>query len=302
MTLRNMTTNKIVVIVGPTATNKTKLAILLAKECNGEIISADAFQVYKQLNVGVNKPTSAQLKTIPFHLVNHLDITQKWDIKRFQDEANKIINKLIVREKLPIIVGGSHLYIDALIKNYDLSSFKERSDQFTNLTTNQLYEQLKMLDEKKAQTIINNRQRLIRALQIYASAQRASISPMNKKKEIIYDPLIICCLDTREFIYKAINARVDNMLKNGWIDEVKNLISKYPNITKLNAFKAIGYLKIYNGLQKGDSIDIDEIKRRTRQYAKRQLTWIKHHYVNPLVYDQTNTKEVITKVYAWIKD
>lgn len=289
----------IVVIIGPTATNKTKFAIELAKQINGEIINADAFQVYKQLNIGVNKPTEEQLKQVNFHLINCINTDQKWDIKKFQDEANKIIRQLIVNHKIPIVVGGSHLYVDALIKNYDLSSFKERDNEFENFSTQELFEKFETIDSTKAKTICNNRQRLIRALQIYAHAH-SCISPMNNKNKSLYKSLIIFCNDERQVIYEKINQRVDKMINNGWIDEVQTLIHQYTNINKLNAFKAIGYQEIYHALINNTKVDIEKIKQRTRQYAKRQLTWIKHHYEQPLIFNQNNMNEIFTKVKSWL--
>lgn len=290
---------KIITIVGPTATNKTKLAVALTKQINGEIINADAFQVYKQLNIGVNKPSKEQLKQVNFHLINNINITDKWDIKRFQDEANKIINELIKKNKIPIIVGGSHLYIDALIKNYDLSSFHERNNEFENLTTQELFDRLNKIDTKKAQSIFNNRQRLIRALQIYAHSY-TSIPPMNKRNKEMYEPLIIFCNDDRKLIYDKINKRVDEMMEKGWIDEVSSLLVQYKDINNLNALKAIGYQDIYHALINNTKVDIDKIKQRTRQYAKRQLTWIKHHYLPQIVFNQNNIDEVISKTKTWL--
>lgn len=298
MTLKNMTKNKIVVIVGPTCTNKTKLAIKLAKKINGEIINADAFQVYKQLNIGVNKPSKEQLREVKFHLISNININDKWDIKRFQDEANKLINQLINNGKTPIVVGGSHLYIDALIKNYDLSLFVERNNEFENFSTQELFEKFKSIDSKKAQSINNNRQRLIRALQIYTHA--LSNSPMNKTKSNFYDSLIIFCNADRNLIYEKINRRVDEMFKCGWIEEVKQLMNQYKDINKLNAFKAIGYLYIYDAIINNTKVDVDKIKQHTRQYAKRQLTWIKHHYDSPLVFNQNNIDEIIDKTKTWL--
>jgi tRNA dimethylallyltransferase len=182
-----------------------------------------------------------------------------------------VIKQIYIENKIPIIVGGSHLYVDALIKNYDLSSFNERDNQFADLSTQELYERLKILDQGKAVSIINNRQRLLRALQIYTQTP-SKLTPMRNKNKSIYNALIIECSNERQLIYNRVNKRIDDMLDNGWIDEVAKLIISYKNVNDLSAFKAIGYSEIYHSLLEHKKLDVDKIKQRTRQYVKRQLT------------------------------
>ena len=289
---------KVIVIVGPTSTKKTSLAIKLANKINGEIISADAFQVYKELNVGVNKPTSKQLKLAKFHLINYISINEPWDIAIFQKTANKIINKIITNKKIPIICGGSNLYIDSLIKNYDLSACKQRSNNYDHLTNEELYNYIFKTDPNTTQKIgINNRKRLLRAHEILNEK-----NSLSKKNSPLYKPLFILCQhNTRQELYEKINTKVLEMINNGWKDEVKALIKIKPNISQLNAFKAIGYEYILRAIKNNQPVDIAKIQQDTRRYAKRQLTWIRHHYQTDLIFNQTNEKEIINQVEKWIK-
>jgi tRNA dimethylallyltransferase len=198
---------KVIVVIGPTATNKTKLAIFLAQKLNGEIVNADAFQVYKELNIGVNKPTTKELKQAQFHLLSCVSIYDEWDIKRFQDEAKTTIDDIFARHKIPIIVGGSHLYVNALIQNYDLTRVPKRDQKYAHLTTPELYNMLLTRDSDRAQKIgPHNQQRLVRALQIFDY-------PPTTNKLPIYDPLFISCIRPRPSLYAHINQRVLVMLK-----------------------------------------------------------------------------------------
>jgi tRNA dimethylallyltransferase len=211
MIRKSKTINQVLVVVGPTATNKTLVAINLAKEFDGEIINADAFQVYKELNVGVNKPSTKELASAKFHLIGTISINQKWDIKHFQDEANSIIQDIYTRGKLPIIVGGSHLYVDALINNYDLSNISERDSKYADLSNQDLFNKLSKLDKSLADKIgESNHNRLVRALQITESGKT-----LNKTNTSLYEPLYVLCTKPRDLLYDDINKRVDSMIRHG---------------------------------------------------------------------------------------
>lgn len=289
--------NKIICIVGPTASNKTKLAIEIAKKFNGEVISADAFQVYKQLNAGVNKPSSKQLSETQFHLLNFLNLDEEWDIKKFQSMAKEIIIKMWSDNKLPIIAGGSHLYIDALIKNYSLDKASKRTNQYDNLSANELYDLLSSLDYDEALKIGNNNQkRLSRALEIITQTKQKK-SLIDNDNNYIYDTLIIRCDDDRQKLYERINHRVECMItNNNWIDEVKNIIKEYPNYEKLNSFKAIGYKEISEVILNNQKVNASLIKQKTRNFAKRQITWSKNRYPNQIIFNQNNFDEIIKKI------
>lgn len=292
---------KVLVILGPTATNKTSLAIKLANDLNGEIINCDVFQTYKELSIGVNKPNDKELKQAKFHLVNEISLTQEWDIKKFKERANQIIKQLLDKNKLPIICGGSSLYTDALIKNYDLDHNPNRTNEFDSLSNEQLYEQLSKYSKELADKNKNNHKRLSRALEIYS--QSNSSSPMNKTNNPIYDfKIVLCTYKDRHELYEKINQRVNLMINSGWIDEVKSLIKlNIPNLVNLNGFKAIGYKSIYDSIIKNEQLNIDKIKQDTRHYAKRQITWIRHHYENYLTFNQDNYGEILESIKQWIK-
>lgn len=288
---------KILVILGPTSTGKTTLAIKLAKEFNGEIINADAFQVYKELNIGVNKPTLNEQKQVKFHLLNEVSIKDKWDIKEFQDKAYKCIETIIANNRLPIICGGSSMYVDTLIKNYDLSKSPQRTNVYDHLDAKQLYTMLSKYDKELADKNVGNHKRLARALEIAANNEYQS----HLAKPAIYDfKIILTSIEDRKNLYDKINSKVDQMIKEGWVDEVKSLM-KINDLSSLNAFKAIGYLQIYNSILDKSKLDLDLIKQKSRRYAKRQITWNKNHYSDYISFNQNNYNDVVDKVKKWIK-
>lgn len=284
--------NKIVVIIGPTASGKTNLAIKIAQNCNGEIINADAFQVYKELNIGTARASEEEKKQAIFHLDGEISIYDEWDIKIFKDKAIKLINDLIKENKLPIIIGGSHLYIDALIYNYDLENTPPRTNKYEKYTKEELFGMLLKKNEETANKIgINNKRRLERALEIYDFN-----GSLVKKNEQLYKPIIIQTFLPREELYQKINKRVEIMIKNGWQEEVEKIYKKDNEIEKLQALKAIGYKTILESIKNSIPIDIEKIKLDTRHYAKKQLTWIKHHYNDQILYTGMNLNEIIKTI------
>ncbi|GMO13853.1 MAG: tRNA (adenosine(37)-N6)-dimethylallyltransferase MiaA [Mycoplasmoidaceae bacterium] len=287
--------DKIIVIIGPTGSGKTKLAVKIAKDFNGEIINADAFQVYKEISIGTSKATSEEMNGIKFYLNGSISIYEPWDIKIFQEEAKKIISCIIKNKKTPIIVGGSNLYIDALIYNYDLSA-PARDDKYESMSCEILYELLKNKDSAIAETVDKeNKRRLVRALQIIDSGK-----PFRHKQEIIYDTMFVYSYVDKDLLYKKINANVDKMINNGWKDEIQKLYRHDKSISRLNAFKAIGYLDILDSILINKKIDVDKIKQKTKQYAKRQLTWIKYHYLNPFIYTSNNYDTLTEKIKSFL--
>jgi len=289
--------NKIIVILGPTGCGKTKLAVKIAKAINGEIINADAFQVYKEISIGTAKAEPSETDGIKFYLNGIKSIYEPWDIAIFQKEANKIIKQIVSNNKVPIVCGGSNLYIDALIYNYDLTA-TERTEQFDDLSNEELCNRIAKKNPNVLEKIDkNNHRRLVRALQIISED-----GAFQKKNESMYDYLIISAIDEREKIYERINRNVDKMIENGWRDEVYNLYKKDKDIGNTNAFKAIGYQNILNAIILNKNIDTELIKQKTRQYAKKQLTWIKNHYDNPIIFDQKNTEKIINECKIFLKE
>lgn len=281
-----MKSQKIIAVVGPTASGKSTLALKLIKDLNlhSEIISADAFQVHEELNIGVNKPTVKELKITKHHLINCCKINESWDIKKFQDLAKLVIKELNNKKILPIICGGSHLYIDAVLNDYQLDDSKSLFKVNDSLTNEQLFNKLYQLDQEEAIKItVYNRRRLIRAIEI---CQNLGIkkSQKDQNKFAVYNVLYIFCNPPRDYLYSQINKRVETMIKKGWVDEVRALLKKYPNFLSTQACKAIGYSYLANCILQNNLIDLEEIKKMTRHLAKRQITWCKNHYKNNIIY------------------
>ena len=300
--MMNTKLSKIIVIVGPTTSHKTKLAIKLANTFNGEIINADAYQVYADMSIGTNAPTQEEKQSAIFHLNQFLKLDDKWDIKKFKEMAEAKILELTNQNKLPIIVGGSNLYIDTLINNYQLLDLPRNND-YDNLTNQELYDRLFKLNSTIADKIgINNRKRLIRAVQIIEHTNDPDA--MVKRSNPQYDFLMIeCNYPTRGELYQSINSKISSMFDEGWVDEVKQLIHKYPNldVNTNNAYKAIGYREVYDHIVNNSLLDIELIKQKVRHYAKRQITWINNKYPSHLLFKQDNESEILNKVEQWLK-
>jgi len=277
--------NKLIVIVGPTSSHKSSLALKIHQLTGYPLVNADAFQVYKEINVGTNKMDQQTIKETPVYLMDCVSIYDDWNIKRFQDEAKSIINKIYNDKQIPIIVGGSNLYVDALIKNFDLSSTSARTDKYDNLDNNQLHELLEKLDADEAKKIpANNRKRVIRALQIIDETGKTKTSKDTQRQQYYYDCLVIYMDVERPILYETINKRVHEMISEGWYDEVKNLIDKDKNVLNLNAFKALGYKEVADAVVHNENINEELIAQKTRRYAKRQVTWCKHQYPTLFAY------------------
>lgn len=278
--------NKMIIIVGPTASGKSDLAIKIAKHFNLEIINADAFQIYKELNAGVNKPTLEELNLIKHHFINNKSINEEWNIKIFQDEINNLIN--LDKNKNYVICGGSNLYIDAIIKNYNLGEI-DNSISFDNLSNEQLWNKLNELDSDEANKIsVNNPKRIKQALRIiYSSNMKKSEKDLLNNKCNFKYILISTKLD-RQKIYEKINNRVYQMLDMNWKQEVIDLLKINSDIDNNNALKAIGYKEVYESIVNNTDIDIAKIQQKTRNYAKRQLTWIKNKFNVDYQYDVEN--------------
>lgn len=274
---------KIIVIVGPTASSKSSLAIKLATDFNAEIINADSFQVYKELNVGINKPSKQQLLTIKHHLINSHSIYDEFDVKIFQDLCIQLIDKILVNNKNVILCGGSNLYIDAVIKGYNLDKSMSRNkiNYFDDWNYDDIYNYVLERDYQEAMKINkNNKKRIIRAAQIiYATNQKKSTLD-NNQLSYVYDCFIIQTNIDKQLLYDKINKRVDLMLDNGWYDEVKSLLNQDLNVVNRQAFNAIGYKQIANAIVNNQAIDVEHIKKLSRNLAKKQLTWCKNKYNN----------------------
>lgn len=275
---------KLVVIVGPTAVGKTKTSIELAKAINGEIISGDSMQIYRGLDVGTAKITEEEKEGIPHHLIDIKHPSEPFSVAEFQKMAQKLITEINNKGKIPIIVGGTGLYIRAVTHHYEFSEAKRNSElrdrlqeKALNLGPDALHAELKSLDPVRAADIHpNNVQRVIRALEIYyETGNIPSIEQRNMKgtDEPSYNLALVGLTMDRELLYRRINERVDIMIEQGVIEEAKWLLTM--DVSNSLAAKAIGYKELFPYLIGETTLEaaVALLKRNSRRYAKRQFTW-----------------------------
>ena len=274
-----MKKQKIIAITGPSSSGKSSLAIELAKALNGEIISVDSRQIYKELDIGSAKPTIEEMQGIPHHLIDVTDITQDYTVADFSDDANKKIKEILQKDKTVILAGGTGLYFRVLLQDFDLPRVapdKELRNKLDKLSNKELYSMLQEKDSLIAEKIHpNNRVKVIRALEVCITLG-IPMSEAQKKKESNYETLWFGLnSENRNFIYERINKRTDIMFAQGLVDEVKHLYEKYGDNKLL--LSTIGYQEIIPYLKgETDFISASELlKQNTRRYAKRQISWFK---------------------------
>ncbi|WP_297793603.1 tRNA (adenosine(37)-N6)-dimethylallyltransferase MiaA [uncultured Eudoraea sp.] len=269
----------LVTVVGPTAIGKTKLAVKLANYFKTEIISADSRQFYKEMSIGTAVPSSRDLESVPHHFIQHKSIHEDYNVGDFEKDALRVLNQLFAKKDYVIMVGGSGLYVDAVI--YGLDTFPE-IDKEIRFKLNMrhkdeglevLQNQLKTLDpEYYAKADIQNPRRVLRALEICLSTGKTYSSFLNKTKpKRSFNSIIVGITADREILYDRINQRVDRMMKNGLLEEARALYK----FKDLNALQTVGYKELFDYFEGIQDLDfaISEIKKNTRRYAKRQLTW-----------------------------
>ena len=281
---------KIIVIVGPTAVGKTALSINLAKRFNGEIISGDSQQVYRKLNIGTAKVTPGEQEGIPHYLIDVREVTESYSAFDFVKEAEAAVEMIVAKGKLPIIAGGTGLYIQSLLEGYHLggsASYEEilaYRAELDTLADEELFGKIAELGIKIPQI---NRRRAMRALEI------AHLGNELENKQPDYEALLICLDDDREVLYERINQRVDLMLKAGLLEEAKWLYDNYPHV---QASKGIGYKELFPYFAGELTLEeaINKLKQNTRRFAKRQLTWFRNR-MNATFYQvsEPNVKERI---------
>lgn len=269
---------KVIAIVGATASGKTAYSIDLAKKIDGEIISADSRIVYKDLDIGTAKPTKEEMCGIPHYMIDIVEPTFDYSAGLYKQQASEIIKNISFRGKIPIVVGGTGLYTDILLKGFDLPNIKpdkKMRAKLEKLSNEELYEMLENKDKLGAQTIDkNDRKKIIRSIEIIA--QTGNTLANSRGKSISeYDVEWIGKNYPREILYQRINNRIDIMLEQGLIEETKELLNKYGRA--YNIINTIGYREIIQYLDGILSIDesIELLKKNTRNYAKRQLTWFR---------------------------
>lgn len=276
---------KVIVICGPTASGKTALSIELAKRTNGEIISSDSMQIYKDMNIGTAKPTQEEMQGIQHYLISNVAPNQRYSVADFKKDAEKAIEEILTKGKTPIVVGGTGLYIDSLIYGIEYQDIKldekyrqelEKRAEKEGLEV--LYEEARKIDEQAIQKISqNDKKRILRILEIYhATGKNKTQQEIESRKNGIKYNYEVYALDMeREKLYKRINDRVDIMIEQGLIGEVENLLEKYTEFP--TAMQGLGYKEVVEYLQNKCTKQemIEKIKMETRRYAKRQLTWFR---------------------------
>ncbi len=298
---------KVIAIVGPTAVGKTSLSIDLAKRFNGEIISGDSMQVYRGLDIGTAKVTLEEQAGVLHHLIDVRDIDQSYSAADFQQAAREVIQEITDRGKVPIVVGGTGLYIQSLLWDYKLGSEGERTDEslrekyeaIAEAEGNEaLWKLLQAKDPLAAEKIhYNNRKKMIRALEVFELTGHSILEPKEQPKEL-YDSFLIGLNTERTHLYRRINERVDLMVEQGVLEEARQL-AKTPEV---QAAQGIGYKEFFPYFSGECSLDsaIEEVKLHSRRYAKRQLTWFRNR-MSVHWYDLVQHPEAIDEVEAAIE-
>lgn len=303
---------KVLIIVGPTAVGKTSLSIKLAKKLNGEVISGDSMQVYKHLDIGTAKVTKEESEGIVHHLIDIIDVDKRYSAADFVESANKLIDDIHKKGKLPIIVGGTGFYIQSLVDGLNLGGDHYDNEEYRNQMRafaeengkHALWLKLRSIDEVSAEKIgEENERRVIRALEVYHNTGVRFSEQTNNAVSI--DPYIIALNTDRQVLYDRINKRVDIMFKEGLIDEAKWLDQK--GDISLPAYKGIGYREFINYFHGDlDLEDVSElIKKDSRHYAKRQLTWFRNKMkVNwyGIISNMEVVKNIEKDVFNWLND
>jgi len=296
----------LIAIVGPTAIGKTALSIKLAQHFNTEIISADSRQFFKEMQIGTAAPTASELQAAKHHFIHHKSIEDAYSVGAFEKEAINTLSDLFKKQEVVIMVGGSGLYVDAVINGLD--EFPKVDKNIRTILNAQLeaeglqvlQSQLKELDvDTYAKIALDNPQRVIRALEICIGTGKPYSSFLKKSSiKRNFKTITIGLTAERETIYERINKRVDIMMQHGLLDEVKSLETK----SHLNALNTVGYKELFNYLNNEWTFDfaISEIKKNSRRFAKRQLTWFKRNK-DTLWFDyETDIKTIITDIESEI--
>ncbi|XRD25994.1 tRNA (adenosine(37)-N6)-dimethylallyltransferase MiaA [Lysinibacillus fusiformis] len=278
---------EVVAIVGPTASGKTALSIELAKKYNGEIINGDSMQVYKGLDIGTAKITEEEMEGVPHHLLSFLEPTESFSVVDYQKLVRAKIADIQARHKLPIIVGGSGLYVQAVLFDFQFTDEKVDEaarqayyDELAKLGPDTMHDKLKQLDPQTAEAIHpNNTRRVIRALEMLELNGVSKAAEAQNRGEVpLYNHLILGLGQnmSRDVLYDRINRRVDLMMENGLLEEVRGLWQQ--NIRGVQSIQAIGYKELYDYLDGKCSLEgaLDSLKQNSRRYAKRQLTYFRN--------------------------
>ena len=302
---------KAIVICGPTASGKTSLSIELAKKINGEIVSCDSMQIYKDMTIGTAKPTIDEMQGIKHYLIDFISPEERYSVADYKRDATKAMKEIISKGKVPIVVGGTGLYLEALIYNIEYNEIEtdlkyreelEKIEEAEGLE--KLYKMANEIDKKAMEKISHkDKKRIFRVLEIYHSTgkTKTELEIESRRNEPEFDYLLFGITMDREKLYDRINKRVDLMMEQGLIEEVENLLKKYKDFP--TAMQGLGYKEVVEYL-KGITTKaemIEKIKMETRRYAKRQLTWFRK-YKNLIwidgLNDLQNNIDIILEEYS----
>lgn len=289
---------KVIVITGPTGVGKTKMSVSIAKLLDGEIINCDSMQIYKGLNIGTAKIKEKEKEGIPHYLFDIKNVNEDYSIYDYQIDARKVIDDILSRGKTPILVGGTGLYIKSAIYDYKLNEEKSNND-YEDYTKEELYDMLVKIDPR-IKIDKDNKRRLVRALNYYI--ENGKMISSNKTNELVYDTIFVGLTTERSKLYSIINSRVDKMIDDGLIKEVKSFFDKKIHTKPL--VNGIGYKELYgyfdDKLTLGESVDL--IKSNSRHYAKRQYTFLRNQLdVKWFNVEFENFSNTIRDVYDYIE-
>ena len=280
-----MEKTKVIVICGPTASGKTELSIELAKKIDGEIISADSMQIYKSMNIGTAKPSKEEMQGIKHYCIDIIAPDKRYSVADYKKDAKDAIKEILKKGKIPIIVGGTGLYIDSLIYEIDYPEIKfdekyrkELENKIEKEGLESLYKLAQKIDKEAMEKISpNDKKRIMRVLEIYKATGKTKTQQEieSRKRQVEFDYKVYAIKWEREILYSRINKRVDIMLKQGLIEEVKEILTKYKEFP--TAMQGLGYKEVVTYLKKECTKEemIEKIKMETRRYAKRQMTWFR---------------------------
>ena len=287
----------VIVVLGPTAVGKTKMSVELAKLLNGEIINVDSTQIYKNLDIATAKIKEKEKEGIPHHLFDIKNIKEDYTVYDYQKDCRSKIDEILSKNKTPILVGGTGLYIKAALYDYKFND--EVNNQFEDLTNEEIYNKLKELDEN-IDIHINNRKRLVRALN-YCLNNNLKFSEKEKTDKLLYDTIFIGLTTERNILYDRINKRVDVMVKDGLLEEAKKIYDS--NIRTKAVMTPIGYKELFPYFENKKTLEecLELIKQNSRKYAKRQYTWFNNQMdVVWFNVDFDNFNNTIKEVYNYI--
>ena len=280
-----MTKPLIIVIEGPTASGKTSLSIELAKKIGGEIVCADSMQVYKEMNIGTAKVTREEMQGIPHYVMDFVNVDQRFSVADYKKQAKKAIKQILEKGKIPIVVGGTGLYIDALIyeieyleKETDLAYREQLEQEVEKVGLEELYKKAEQIDAEATHKISKtDKKRILRILELYhqTGKTKTQLEKESRQNPLEYNYKVFALTWERETLYDRINQRVEQMIQQGLIQEVETIWKKYSYFP--TAMQALGYKEVVEYLEKKVNKEemIENIKRETRRYAKRQLTWFR---------------------------